>query len=118
MDDLGTWTAEPTPHRAEPFTAYAADAGGLARLHEDVAGRSLLTADTAYLDVLIRFGHSDIEGLRAAVGKGPIPDFYSAVRAPYLLYQWVRTGNPRRDDRPPDDSGHGKLPGGGHVAAR
>lgn len=97
---LPPWSRPIEPFRPEPFEPYDASEAALDRARTDEQTWSRITTEAAYLDLVVRFAHRDLDRLRSLVSASPEPDGYSLVRTPYLLHQWVTTGDARRPYRP------------------
>ncbi|HQK32474.1 MAG TPA: hypothetical protein PLZ92_12420 [Phycicoccus sp.] len=102
---MAGWGHSIVPWSPGPFVAYAGGSAGLERLAsgEDEAG---ITSEAAMLDLVVRLGVSDLQGLREVVRSGPAPNWYTAGRTRYQLYDWMITGNPARNYCPPESGYH------------
>ena len=102
---MAGWGHSIVPWSPGPFVAYAGGSAGLDRLAsgEDEAG---ITSEAAMLDLVVRLGVSDLQGLREVVRSGPVPNWYTAGRTRYQLYDWMITGNPARNYCPPASGYH------------
>lgn len=91
----------PWSHPVEPFTSgrfepYPATEAGLDQARSDEETWSRITTEAAHLDLVVRFAHRDLDRLRCVVEAAPSPNWYSHVRTPFLLHQWVATGEASR----------------------
>jgi len=93
---LPPWSLRVEPFQPGPFTPYAANEAALDEARSDEETWSRITSEAAYLDLVVRFAHRDLHRLREVVSSAPDPNWYSLVRTPFLLHQWVKTGNGTR----------------------
>ena len=93
---LAAWSHATSPFHAGLLQLYTADEAGLDRARSDEQTWSRITSEATFLDLTVRFAHRDLPRLRAAVAAWPPPDWYSNVRTPFLVHQWVTTGDPHR----------------------
>lgn len=93
------WTHPVEPFAPGSFLPYPADESGLDRAQSEAETWSRITTEAAFLDLVVRFGHRSLDEIRAAILTTAPPNWYAHVRTPFLLHQWVTTGNPTRSYR-------------------
>lgn len=115
---LPAWSHTVEPFRSGPFQPYAASDVGLDQAGSDVATWSRITTEAAYLDLVVRFAHRDLDRLRSLVAAAAGPGEYGLVRTPYLLHQWATTGVGRRSYVHTTTSYRHDRPGGDPIVER
>ena len=90
--ELPSWTHAVEPFAPGPFIPYAVSAAGLDQARSDEETWARITTEAAWLDLVVRFAHQDLPGLRDVVSPAPDPYWHSQVRTPFLLHQWVKAG--------------------------